>query len=1612
PITAARGQLAAAGPAAVAAALAGVDASLCPLGAALLEAASGDLSLALSPALAVNVPTQPVSVNVNLYNDTPGPRTFDVAVDGVPAGVHAVLNTTTINLPSHVLSNGCCGSPALTLTFTNDDGQARAFDYRVTVTPHDLPQLSRSITGTLTLRSDIVRVASVRAAPLAVDPGTAVTVTTRVMNSVNGYRTVFGSWRLRDPTGTVRRTGNTDAKLLAPGDGIVALPDFGIDTTGLSGAHTIEMSLIDINRCCDAIPGATGSGGFLVGQPFSAQLSVTPATVPPGSSTIAYDLALSHESAPTPVIDARASLVMPASTRSFVLHGGYLYVCQRDQVSIVDTLAPGAPAIVGTFATTGVLDTGYGNVGCNRDGDVLVVAYNLSSPSSFDDLKIVAYLIDAAHATAPLRLNAVPVSVPKRFGGTIQFNDSHQGSLTTTAVIYNPFSGFIFQQNGNLISLDFSTPANPVQTGELFHHFGPTDTNDPVYGGPNMILSSLPRGATTLLASTSAVGDGFGTGPGVGRITAVDIGQLPTNCPGTNNPCVTGATDVPGTRVLYGIAAQGDAGLAAGDTDGAYDGYSGFVGNLTLSALDLSGALPVVQSTLTSLMLNRRPAGAPCNQPLDTGGTGLKALTNNYYAVGAFNPLSCSWVLALVDANDTAHLRIIPYDVPSVLRDVVLDGDTLYALTDTAVLVYDYHVLAGPAITAIVDIPKGTGVNLVPGSFSPAPTDVDTGAAGYDRYRWYRPTATHITWQATVSGMTPGELRDVAAGGRVDYTLPSIGAGSLPLERAAVSAAQTLAITPARQGAQLGDPLTYAITLTNPSASAVNYDLSLLGLPARWLVQLDTPVTVPAQGQATAALVLRSTLGDTQYTDYPFTVAAAASSGFTTSGQAVLATGARNVGPDPNTPILASTLAPLNNPVSVGRGSVAPVVMRSANVGNVAQNYYLGLNSAPPGISVDFLQPSYVMTAGSTHDVSGTVSVAPDVAPGSYEVIPYLNSFAGNQFGSLTVNVPGPGVRIALAPASGTAATVYTARVTNSGVASDTFDVSALGPLGPAVTLAPQAVTLAPGEAQDVVATLAGTDYLPPGTSTFDVQAVSRTLAAARARSSAQVTLAAGKAVALLGVPATFTAPDLPASGSFGVRVVNSGNVEDVYSLAITGTSGAITASLHDSAGGSVAAVAPIRLPGNAAAQFRVDATLAAGGGETGSITLRALSQSDAAVDATLVLTFSRNGAANILVSSPGAMDFGDQTLNSTSPVRTVNLLNSGAGDFAIGTVSLAGADPGDFALAGGNNACSAGGTIAANGGTCTLYARFAPLALGARNARIDVTNANAGTTATVPLSGNGVEGSHLGAELTANRAHVQYRHTLSYLVTARNPGAAAVAGVNIALPLPAQLDPGSASWFCINAGDPNAHCTASGSGALADGDVTVPAEGSVSYVVSGQILGMPDSDLVTATAQVSSALDPGPYTASASTQIVLFRDGFQPFGDGAGSLALAGAGTLAVNGSRLLRIPATPTAHFIETVVLGRNAGAGGFRVERVGRASRYWVRVVAEPAAGAERAGAWIAVPSDGVVSLGSAAKDGSLVVLLRAGDEESRVPLEGSAADWFDLRVTPGEAPSGAQ
>ena len=99
---------------------------------------------------------------------------------------------------------------------------------------------------------------------------------------------------------------------------------------------------------------------------------------------------------------------------------------------------------------------------------------------------------------------------------------------------------------------------------------------------------------------------------------------------------------------------------------------------------------------------------------------------------------------------------------------------------------------------------------------------------------------------------------------------------------------------------------------------------------------------------------------------------------------------------------------------------------------------------------------------------------------------------------------------------------------------------------------------------------------------------------------------------------------------------------------------------------------------------------------------------------------------------SPPAASFGDQAVGTTSEVRTIRLTNSGPPRGRVGAVSLSGAS--EFAIVA--DGCS-GRRVGLNE-SCDISLRFAPAAVGAREARLTVPVANAGAPQVLSVAGTG----------------------------------------------------------------------------------------------------------------------------------------------------------------------------------------------------------------------------------------------------------------------------------
>ncbi|MCP4361020.1 MAG: hypothetical protein GY796_23685, partial [Chloroflexi bacterium] len=152
-----------------------------------------------------------------------------------------------------------------------------------------------------------------------------------------------------------------------------------------------------------------------------------------------------------------------------------------------------------------------------------------------------------------------------------------------------------------------------------------------------------------------------------------------------------------------------------------------------------------------------------------------------------------------------------------------------------------------------------TDVAVISGTFSVPPT-----VAADPLYAWnYNQTAAADiitrTFQSALSNLQPGEIRKVAEGTEVAYTLAS-GTNYLTLPPLYVTGAHLVTLQPALQTIPAGGTAVYTATLVNPdTVNGDTYTLALSGVPTAWVnyaasvplapgetVNIPLTITVPA----------------------------------------------------------------------------------------------------------------------------------------------------------------------------------------------------------------------------------------------------------------------------------------------------------------------------------------------------------------------------------------------------------------------------------------------------------------------------------------------------------------------------------------------------------------------------------------------------------------------------------------------------------------------------------------------------------------------------------------------------------------------------------------------
>ncbi|QEH35411.1 Ubp3 associated protein Bre5 [Aquisphaera giovannonii] len=1142
------------------------------------------------------LPQAPVSFQVVLQNTGSKAATYDLSVAGLPSGVTASFSQASITLAPGQVTPGN-GQPTVYVTLTSTSAtELDPFTFRVVATVEGAAEISQSATGSLTARQESVAVVSVDPATPFVEPGAKVEVAARVLNAVNQARDAKAYYVVKDSGGGVLFTSSPVTFTLSVLTTLTTVDLRTLDTTGYAkGNLTIAVAVTDLAG--NPIAGATGAGTLLIGSPVSVTTTADPATLPAGDGTTTVTLNV------TATPDAFSPLHIVGQTpiggevQNVVTYGHDAYVATSGGFAIVDVSDPAHPALVSTF--TDGIPAGT-KLGLDLKGSELIV--RASPDNNGPTVKLLIYsLADPAH---PALLGQTDIPNLSFQGGPTVVGDTTY--LNSGWYRYYIFSGQIFAQFGELTPVDISDPTHPVVGTTLYDSPPDPSTGFPYDGTTNMWQQAAVGDHLLYIGSTTETG---GDVDGTGKLLIADA----TN---PNAPTIAGSLLVPGMAQVTGVYVDGNRAVIIGPSKSWGGGVVGLTGKVVVATLDISD--PMSPSIIATKTLDRDARNIMYLFPVGGGLIGTETL-------GAVTDTPNMLIL---DPTDPADVGVREVSVPSEVLGAYLSGGLLYTSSTSGLIIYALGSATPVPVTASVQVPKGTGVGVVPGSFSVAPTQVIPGA-DYDTYVWdlsldATTTTRAITWQESVAGLAPGRSRPVTLGSKADFTSQGT-AGSVTAPAVAVAGEQILTLSPGTNSAAPGQTASYTLTVSNPTSASVTYAMSISGVPASW-ANLPSTITVPAGGQQDFNLALRTDLF-TPTGPYGFTVLAAAAGISGTVGGSLTLAGAA-AAPAADSRGVVVTLTP--GSATAGPGTSTYYTVRVTNTGTTSDTFYLSAD-LPDGVDASF-EPAWVTLspgAASSRDVTLRVTASRGAAAGTVPISVAAtsgsdSSVAAAATGSLTIAPQG--VRLEIDPGSAAAGSPYRLLVTNTGTTTETYDLALAGPAGLFAALGSATVTLAPDAWQYVAINTTAPGLALPGSLPLVATATSRATPGVRAMAQADLTIAATTGMSASLTPASQSL-SAPGTGSFLILLSNTGNTDDSYSVTIVGTTGGATAALIGPDGRPTQALSLVRLVGLATGSIPLDVTLADAGTGTVTVEIRSLSTGQVStVTATLTAAATTGG--------------------------------------------------------------------------------------------------------------------------------------------------------------------------------------------------------------------------------------------------------------------------------------------------------------------------------------------------------------------------------------------------
>ena len=199
------------------------------------------------------------------------------------------------------------------------------------------------------------------------------------------------------------------------------------------------------------------------------------------------------------------------------------------------------------------------------------------------------------------------------------------------------------------------------------------------------------------------------------------------------------------------------------------------------------------------------------------------------------------------------------------------------------------------------------------------------------------------------------------------------------------------------------------------------------------------------------------------------------------------------------------------------------------------------------------------------------------------------------------------------------------------------------------------------------------------------------------------------------------------------------------FSSQAVGTTSAAQSATLDNVGNATLTFSSIQLTGPNSADFNLTNTCGSSLAPSAECTLSVTFTPSAAGTRTASVVFTDNATGSpqtVNLSGTGTsagvglsastLNFGSQSVGTSTSPQTVTLTNNGNAALSVTSIVVTGTNPGDFPE---TNTC---GTSVAAGGSCTIAVSFDPVAVGSRSAAVTISDAAPGSPQVVTLTGTG----------------------------------------------------------------------------------------------------------------------------------------------------------------------------------------------------------------------------------------------------------------------------------